>query len=169
MDMDMWFYICAHTHTFCNWTQTHVMGLYTHSVYLISKQTTLVFRPMQAQKSHKHTHIQPGSLPDSQLLLWCNSALLNHGHSWRRNGGQYRLVSGLFCVVRVCLCAYKIKQPTNRQDSLGGYETWKKEKRSEMSSNFKPPDCMLETGAAPRDHRAALLWVWGQNVLISYL
>lgn len=50
--------------------------------------------------------------PATPLAQWCSSALFNHEHGQR---GNESLVSGLFCVVWVCLCVYKKRRPTDRQ------------------------------------------------------
>lgn len=68
---------------------------------------------------HPHTH-NLGLLPHSQLLLGCSSALFNHEQSQWSNESQSSLVSFvLCCVCWLCLCGYKKKEPTDRQDSLG--------------------------------------------------
>lgn len=94
------------------------------------------------QYARTHTHIQPGSLPPSQLLLWCRSVLFNREQRRGGDASQCSLVSGLFCVALVCLCVYK-KIAAYRSTGL----TWQllsetpergRWRESEMSSNLPP-------------------------------
>lgn len=106
-----------------------------------------------------HTHTQPGFLPHSQLLMGCSSAPFNHEQSQWSNGSQSSLVTCLFCVVWVCLCVYKRKQHTDRQDSLGSYSvksSWGRE--IQYRERDHPEQQQQEIMRLLCDYKAKMCW-----------
>lgn len=97
--------VISHTHTQQHWL-IYVSVTSKWHVFLANAHIKIT-QTHNNTHARTHTHIQPGSLPPSQLLLWCRSVLFNREQRRGGDASQCSIVSGLFCVVLVCLCVYK--------------------------------------------------------------